>query len=100
MKKLLTTTMSGIAAAAVLASSVSAACTNDRWNKVMERGKIVIGVKADYKPWGYRDSDGNLVGMEIDMAMACGRDHGWSKLNWWLCNPLTGCSFWSRARSI
>ena len=34
----------------------------------MERGKIVVGVKADYKPWGFRDSDGSLVGMEIDMA--------------------------------
>jgi len=43
-------------------------CTNDRWNKVMNRGKIVIGVKADYKPWGYRDTSGKLVGMEVDMA--------------------------------
>ena len=34
----------------------------------MKRGKIVIGVKADYKPWGYRDSSGKLVGMEVDMA--------------------------------
>jgi len=43
-------------------------CTNDRWNKVMKRGKIVIGVKADYKPWGYRNTSGGLVGMEVDMA--------------------------------
>lgn len=43
-------------------------CTNDTWNKVMERGKIAVGVKADYKPWGYRDPDGNLIGMEPDMA--------------------------------
>jgi polar amino acid transport system substrate-binding protein len=28
----------------------------------------VVGVKADYKPWGFRDSSGKLVGMEIDMA--------------------------------
>jgi polar amino acid transport system substrate-binding protein len=41
---------------------------NDRFMKVMERGKLVVGVKADYKPWGYRDSNGKLVGMEIDMA--------------------------------
>ena len=58
---------------ALILSSVAggayAACTNDVWNKVMERGKIVIGVKADYKPWGFRDENGNLVGMEIDMAM-------------------------------
>ncbi len=44
------------------------ACTNDVWKKVMERGKMVVGVKADYKPWGYRDSDGKIVGMEPDMA--------------------------------
>ena len=43
-------------------------CTNDVWNKVMSRGKIVVGVKADYKPWGYRDTSGDIVGMEIDMA--------------------------------
>ncbi|MXZ81182.1 MAG: transporter substrate-binding domain-containing protein [Gammaproteobacteria bacterium] len=43
-------------------------CTNDVWNKVMSRGKVVVGVKADYKPWGYRDSSGAIVGMEIDMA--------------------------------
>ena len=49
-------------------SANAAQCTNDVWNKVMSAGKIVIGVKADYKPWGYRDSDGSLVGMEIDMA--------------------------------
>ena len=49
--------------------SVSAAqCTNEVWNKVMSRGKLVVGVKADYKPWGYRDESGNIVGMEIDMA--------------------------------
>ena len=45
-------------------------CTNDVWNKVMERGKVVVGVKADYKPWGFRDSDGSIVGMEIDIASA------------------------------
>ena len=59
-------------AALILASSVSFAaghtCTNDTWNKVMKRGKMVVGVKADYKPWGYRDTSGAIVGMEADMA--------------------------------
>lgn len=36
--------------------------------KIKEAGKIVVGVKTDYPPWGMRDSDGNIVGMEIDMA--------------------------------
>ncbi|WP_306115507.1 MULTISPECIES: transporter substrate-binding domain-containing protein [unclassified Roseovarius] len=68
MKNIINSTVSGIALAAMAAGSVSAQCTNEVWNRVMERGKVVIGVKADYKPWGFRDENGNLVGMEIDMA--------------------------------
>ncbi len=57
------------ASAMLLGSAgASAECTNDVWNKVMDRGKLVVGVKADYKPWGYRDESGNIVGMEVDMA--------------------------------
>ena len=58
-------------AAAVLFSSApvqAAECTNDTWNKVMSRGKVVVGVKADYKPWGFRNTDGEIVGMEVDIA--------------------------------
>ena len=64
--------LSGVALFAVTAGIATAGnaaqCTNEVWNKVMERGKIVIGVKADYKPWGFRNESGELVGMEIDMA--------------------------------
>ena len=69
MKNFMNSALGAIAMFCLMSNSVSAACTNDVWNKVMERGKIVIGVKADYKPWGYRDDNGNLVGMEIDKAM-------------------------------
>ena len=67
MKKI----VAGLAASAIALSAAAAPaaqCTNDVWKKVMERGTVVIGVKADYKPWGFRDDSGNLVGMEIDMA--------------------------------
>lgn len=63
----LSTATAAIVAALIPATAI-AECTNDTWNKVMERGKIVVGVKADYKPWGFRDTNGDLVGMEIDMA--------------------------------
>jgi polar amino acid transport system substrate-binding protein len=69
MLKTVKTALAATTAIVISAGIASAACTNDVWNKVMERGKIVIGVKADYKPWGFRDESGNLVGMEIDMAM-------------------------------
>jgi polar amino acid transport system substrate-binding protein len=69
MKLLKSLLMTGIFASLVFGNfSVASQCTNDVWNKVMKRGKIVIGVKADYKPWGYRSSNGDLIGMEIDMA--------------------------------
>jgi polar amino acid transport system substrate-binding protein len=49
-------------------AATQAYAANDRFKKVLDRGKLVVGVKADYKPWGFRDSSGKLVGMEIDMA--------------------------------
>ena len=76
MKKILTTAVSALALTAFTASTVAAACTNDRWNSVIERGKIVVGVKADYKPWGYRDENGKNVGMEVDMAADVARAMG------------------------
>ena len=70
--KLQKLTIAAVVATAIgtLSSVSHAACTNDTWNKVMSRGKIVVGVKADYKPWGFRDSSGAIVGMEIDIAQA------------------------------
>ena len=63
--------MAVAASAMIVATSASAAeCTNDVWKKVMTRGKMVVGVKADYKPWGYRNVSGAIIGMEIDMAQA------------------------------
>ncbi len=56
------------AALGVLTSGFSADAANDRFKKVLERGKLVVGVKADYKPWGFRDPSGKLVGMEVDLA--------------------------------
>jgi polar amino acid transport system substrate-binding protein len=53
---------------ALALSASQAQAKNDRFMKVLERGTLVVGVKADYKPWGFRDSDGKLIGMEIDMA--------------------------------
>ena len=76
MKKKSITLATLIALTFGLVGTAIAECTNDVWNKVMSRGKVVIGVKADYKPWGFRDSDGSLVGMEIDMAMDVGATLG------------------------
>lgn len=35
---------------------------------IIDRGRIVVGVKADYRPYGYLDQSGNIVGIEPDLA--------------------------------
>ena len=67
MKKILAATTALMTGLGPVAAS-AAECANDNWNRVIGNGKIVVGVKADYKPWGFRDTNGDLVGMEIDMA--------------------------------
>ncbi len=66
-------TLTHMALSALILASFTLAATqanaaNERFMQVLERGKLVVGVKADYKPWAFRDSSGKLVGMEMDMA--------------------------------
>ena len=68
MKKLIAVSTTIALVFSAVTAMAAGQCTNDTWNKVIKRGKLVVGVKADYKPWGYRDTSGNLVGMEPDMA--------------------------------
>lgn len=58
-------------AAVLLAGIVMIAGTTanaDVLDRIMERGKIVVGSKADYRPYGYLDEGGNIVGIEPDLA--------------------------------
>ena len=63
--------VSHAAAAAIFAAGAfgyAGSAAADTLTDILDRGKIVIGVKADYRPWGFRAEDGSLVGLEIDMA--------------------------------
>ncbi len=68
IKSLTRTALSAFILASFTLAATQANAANDRFKKVLDRGKLVVGVKADYKPWGFRDPSGKLVGMEIDMA--------------------------------
>ena len=35
---------------------------------IKKRGTLIVGVKADYKPYGFRDPSGAIVGIEPDLA--------------------------------
>ena len=57
-----------IAAAAVALGLAAASAAADQLADIKERGTLVVGVKNDYKPWGFLDPSGAIVGMEIDLA--------------------------------
>src|SRR5260370_38489636 len=40
----------------------------DTLAKIKQRGTLIVGIKNDYKPWGFVDPSGQTVGMEIDLA--------------------------------
>ena len=64
MHKLLLT-----AAAAVIGAALAAApAAAQTLEKIKQRGVLVVGSKADYKPFGFRDPSGAIVGFEPDIA--------------------------------
>jgi len=64
MHKLLLT-----AGAAILGLALAAApAAAQTLEKIKQRGVIVVGSKADYKPFGFRDPSGAIVGFEPDIA--------------------------------
>ena len=40
----------------------------DELSDIKKRGTLIVGTKADYKPYGFRDPSGNIVGLEPDLA--------------------------------
>lgn len=50
-----------------LAAAAAAPALADTLQDVIDEGKLTVGVKPDYAPWGMRDASGNLVGLEIDL---------------------------------
>src|SRR5690554_3377800 len=63
LRKILT----GISAI-LMATAWAGAAAADTLAKIKEKGSVAVGVKADSKPWGYLDSNGKVIGMEIDLA--------------------------------
>ena len=62
-----------VAVGALAFGLIPMSATADTMSDVINKGKLVVGVKTDYPPWGMRDKDGKIVGMEIDMAMDIGK---------------------------
>lgn len=41
---------------------------SSRLELIQQRGKLIVGVKADYPPWGMMNASGKLIGIEPDLA--------------------------------
>ena len=51
-----------------LVMAMSSAAHADTLQNIIDKGEVAIGVKADFAPWGMRDTNGNVVGLEIDLG--------------------------------
>jgi polar amino acid transport system substrate-binding protein len=40
----------------------------DGVDAIKKRGTLIVGVKADYRPFGFRDPSGTIIGLEPDLA--------------------------------
>ncbi|HEU5430537.1 MAG TPA: transporter substrate-binding domain-containing protein, partial [Thermomicrobiales bacterium] len=48
--------------------SALAQAADSRLKTVLDRGKLVVGTGSTNPPWHYEDQNGQLIGMDIDMA--------------------------------
>jgi polar amino acid transport system substrate-binding protein len=64
LKRLLSLVASGLLLAVVLASGARA----DVLQTVKQKGVLTVGTKADYRPFGFLDPSGKIVGFEADLA--------------------------------
>ena len=59
--------LAALGAASILAT-LGPAGAADGVDAIKRRGTLVVGVKADYKPFGFRDPSGAIIGLEPDLA--------------------------------
>src|SRR3546814_10716551 len=57
----------GLLVALVMGVSAAAARA-DVVDDIKERGTLIVGSKADYKPYGFLDPSGKIVGLEPELA--------------------------------
>lgn len=54
--------------AVVLVFSFGLVAQADVVDDIKARGKLIVGVKADYKPYGFRNTSGAIIGIEPELA--------------------------------
>lgn len=65
---------SAAASAASKAGSAASTLSTDSWQRIKDKGEIVVGLDDEFVPMGFKNEKGELVGFDIDMAKeAAGR---------------------------
>jgi polar amino acid transport system substrate-binding protein len=62
-----------VAAGGLRGAPVLAQAADSRLKTVLDRGKLVVGTGSTNPPWHYEDQNGQLIGMDIDMAKLLAR---------------------------
>jgi polar amino acid transport system substrate-binding protein len=55
-------------AAGILALGMGVAKAEDVLAKIKSTGKFIVGIKVDYRPFGFRNEKGDMVGLEHDLV--------------------------------
>ncbi|SHE84829.1 polar amino acid transport system substrate-binding protein [Kaistia soli DSM 19436] len=54
--------------AVMLLAGFTLAAHADRLDEIKARGSLIVGVKTDYEPFGFRNAAGETVGYDVDVA--------------------------------
>jgi len=57
-----------LAAVGLAVAHGAAARADETLDKIAKDGKIVVGIKVDYRPFGYRNEKGDMLGLEHDLV--------------------------------
>lgn len=62
------------------------AAADTSWEDMQAKGELVVGLDDTFAPMGFRDEENNLVGFDIDLANAVGKELGikvkFQPINW------------------
>ena len=50
--------------------------TQDTWNRIERRKRVIVGLDDSFVPMGFRQKNGKLVGYDVDLARAVFKQYG------------------------
>jgi polar amino acid transport system substrate-binding protein len=60
--------LAGVATLALIGMGGGHSQAADELQQIQQKGTLTVGVKADYPPFGFRETSGDIVGIEPDLA--------------------------------